>query len=266
MRNKRKTGIKWVSLILMSALLLLIQCFELRAENVPAEEENEMMTDQFMLDKASADTDHTHTFNLVTTLPSCTEQGSTLHYCIYCDFSYTDNIIPAVGHKSTATEVPATCISPGYMYYRCNVCGSIYMDNYTDMIPHSFRQEIVKATTKQDGSITTRCTYCGLSESVEQLPAADGVELSKETYIYSGKVRRPSVTVYGSNGDVISAENYDIKYSGNGKSIGKYSILITLKGNYSGSLRRTYTIRPKGTELFGIPTQNIMSGPVHIKK
>lgn len=280
MKKTIKTGIKWIALVAMFALFFSVQKLEIRAENASTEEKQEAMAASEHVhnmqwitvkeadcltegEKKYACTEceyisHTttipkteHSFYTILVKPICTMQGESIHVCSYCGFRYTDNIVPALGHKSTATEVPATCISPGYTHYQCSVCGSTYNDNYTDMLPHSLKKEIIKATPEQDGSITVKCTYCGYEDSTEQI-LAPSVDLSKATYTYSGKVKRPSIIFEGENGGKTSTKNYDVKYLSDGKSIGKHSILITLKGNYSGSLRKTYIIQPKGTELFGI--------------
>ena len=58
------------------------------------------------------------------------------------------------------------------------------------------------------------------------------VKLSKDTYIYNGEYRKPSVKVTAGNKS-ITARNYTVKYSDN-RSVGTATVTVTGKGDYSG--------------------------------
>ena len=66
--------------------------------------------------------------------------------------------------------------------------------------------------------------------------------------VYSGKAITASVTV--KDGKTVLTENtdYTVIYKNN-KKVGTASIIIKGKGNYTGSLTKTFTISPKGTTL-----------------
>ena len=75
------------------------------------------------------------------------------------------------------------------------------------------------------------------------------IGLSKTSYIYNGKVKKPSVTVKDSKGKKISSSNYTVSYSSGRKNVGKYTVTIKFKGNYSGTVKKTFTIKPKATTI-----------------
>lgn len=75
------------------------------------------------------------------------------------------------------------------------------------------------------------------------------VSLSKKSYIYNGKVQTPTVKVTDKSGKKVASSEYKITYAKGRKNVGKYSVKITFKGKYSGTVTRTYTIVPKTTSI-----------------
>ncbi len=109
------------------------------------------------------------------------------------------------------------------------------------------KTKTVKATTKKNGSITKTCVICEkTSKTTIYYPKT--VSLSSSKYTYSNSEKKPKVTVKDSNGKTVSASNYTVKYSNN-KKVGTAKAIITFKGNYSGSVTKTFKINPKGTKL-----------------
>ena len=75
------------------------------------------------------------------------------------------------------------------------------------------------------------------------------VTLSYTSTTYSGSARKPTVksvkvTLNGSTKTLTKNTDYTVSYKNN-KAIGKASVVITLKGNYSGTITKTFTIKPK---------------------
>lgn len=72
------------------------------------------------------------------------------------------------------------------------------------------------------------------------------VALSKTNYSYTGKAITPSVTVKNAGGQLLKeGTDYTVKYASGRKSIGKYKVTVTYKGNYSGSDTVYFVIGPK---------------------
>ena len=66
-----------------------------------------------------------------------------------------------------------------------------------------------------------------------------------------GKTKKPTVILKDKNGKAISTENYTVAYQAN-KSVGKATVIVTLKGNYSGRIIKSFTIIPKGSSIYKI--------------
>ena len=61
-------------------------------------------------------------------------------------------------------------------------------------------------------------------------------KLAKTSYTYTGKAIKPGVTVNG-----LSADNYTVSYDNN-KNVGTAIVTITGKGDYTGSIKKTFKI------------------------
>lgn len=142
----------------------------------------------------------------------------------------------------------ATCTQTGVKTYVCS-CG----DNYTEVIPalgHRYRKKSIPATLKKDGSVKNVCSVCFDTKVAGIIYRAQKIVLNKTDYIYNGKIKSPSVSVRDSKGKRLAAgKDYQVSYGKGRKNPGVYTVTITLKGDYSGKLSKTFTIRPKGSSL-----------------
>lgn len=112
---------------------------------------------------------------------------------------------------------------------------------------HTPQKTVTKATVKNDGKIVTTCSVCKKTLSTVTIPRISGISLSSSSYTYNGKERKPSVTVKDRTGKKISTANYTVSYAKGLKTVGSYGVTIKLKGNYSGTVKKTFTIVPKST-------------------
>lgn len=120
---------------------------------------------------------------------------------------------------------------------------------------HSYSNVVTKATTSKNGKIVKRCS-CGAVKSTTTIYYPKTITLSSTSYTYDGKVKKPTVTVKGSNGKGISASNYTVSYASGRKNVGKYKVSVKFKGNYSGTVSKTFTITPKATSLTKLTPQS----------
>lgn len=107
---------------------------------------------------------------------------------------------------------------------------------------HAYKNIVTKATLYRDGEIVKQCT-CGAVKSRKTIERPYTITLSSYSYIYDGKVKKPVVKVKTRTGKTISSSNYTVKYAKGRKNVGTYKITIKFKGNYSGNVSRTFTIR-----------------------
>ncbi len=118
--------------------------------------------------------------------------------------------------------------------------------------PHAYHISIVPATASSDGSITKKCSKCGNTESTP-VYAIQSVSLSKDSYVYNGKAQKPSVIVKDSRGKTLkSGTDYTAVYPKGRKNVGGYAVDISFRGNYTGTVKKLFTVVPKPARLSGI--------------
>lgn len=174
-------------------------------------------------------------------------------YCKNCNAKIEDGqAIAATGKhtwdKGKESKAPS-CTEKGEKQYTCSVCGETKKESL-EKISHAYKTTVTKATTSKNGSITEKCASCGIVKSSKTIPCVKSATLRTVSYTYNGKAKKPFVTVKDSSGKVVSARSYTVKYKNN-KKIGKASVTIKLQGNYTGTMKKTFKIVPKGTAISG---------------
>ena len=153
-------------------------------------------------------------------------------------------------HSYTKTVLSnATCTTAGTLKYTCS-CG----DSYTETIPatgHKSSGWIVDkaASIGVKGSKHKECTVCKKVLETAEIPALSRISISKanvtlstSTYAYDGKAKTPTVTVKVGGKTLKKDTDYTVSYSNNTK-VGTAKVTITGKGNYTGSVSKTYSIK-----------------------
>ena len=79
--------------------------------------------------------------------------------------------------------------------------------------------------------------------------------MSSTSYNYDGKVKTPTVKVTGSNKKTISKSNYTVTYAKGRKKAGVYKVTIKFKGNYKGTVTKTFKINNKWTYVSKLPSK-----------
>ena len=113
---------------------------------------------------------------------------------------------------------------------------------------HTYKEIITKATPSKNGSKITKCTECGDIQKKEVIAYPKKATCATE-YVYDGKTKKPEVTVTDASGKKVSKSEYALSYTGNCKNVGTYTVKITFKNNYAGTLKKTFAVVPKGTNL-----------------
>lgn len=97
------------------------------------------------------------------------------------------------------------------------------------------------AVTTQDGTLTvTQKTLSDSDVTISEIPAQP----------YTGQAIEPEVTVNG-----YSADDYDVTYENNIR-VGKATATVRFKGNYSGTVSKTFQITPKALTVSGVAASN----------
>lgn len=109
---------------------------------------------------------------------------------------------------------------------------------------HVAKNRTIAATTSKNGAVVADCRICGETfKTVKTIAKIKAVSLSSSSYTYDGSAKKPGVTVTDANGAKIASSNYSVAYSNNVKK-GTATVTVTFKGNYSGTVKRTFKINP----------------------
>ena len=162
--------------------------------------------------------------------------------------------VKTVDAKVTEKSEGATCTEAGKIVYTAKVTfnGKDYTDSKEETVEalgHDYQTTTTKATLSKDGSIVTKCTRCGDVTEKTTIAYPKTITLSEDHYVYDGQEKKPEVSVVGSDGKAISADNYDVKYPESAVAGGSYDVVITFKGNYEGTVTKTFTIGQMDSEL-----------------
>lgn len=168
-------------------------------------------------------------------------------------------------HKNTCKPeadkaVAATCTKSGLTEgSHCEYCKKVLTEQKE--IPATGHQYIPSqesypnpmATLSKDGRLVSPqvCENCDDEyEMTAVIPKIGTVKLSKTAYTYNGKVQCPDEVVKDRTGKALTGGmDYNVSYSKGMKNVGKYTVKVTFKENYSGSKSMTYSINPKGTSV-----------------
>lgn len=154
-------------------------------------------------------------------------------------------------------ETAADCTHDAFYYFSCE-CGTIssnksFNDPDTALGHRTSHDEIINltpATTSAAGSYdkVSVCDDCRaeINSTKVEIPKIETVSLSKTKLTYIGSSQLPTLTVKDAKGNKLE-EGTDYTVSGLDKktNVGKYTVKVTFKGNYSGTKSLDFTIVPK---------------------
>ncbi len=185
---------------------------------------------------------------------TCTVEGSKSHHCTECGAKSDITVIAKTPHSYSASWIidkEATCTKEGSKSHHCTECDAKSDITVIAKTGHEYKnvKVIKKATTNMNGKVEQKCSVCSKKKTVTTY-VAKSVRLSTTSYTYSGKARKPSVTVKDSKGKKLKANtDYTLSYAKGRKTVGKYTVTVKLKGKYSGTIKKTFTIKPQSTSI-----------------
>ena len=196
-----------------------------------------------------------HKFGNWTTTKSatCTESGTQIRKCETCGATESKSL-SAKGHTEVVDKaIPATCTTDGKTEgSHCSVCGAVIKAQTTiTATGHKSSGWIVDKTASigVKGSKHKECTVCKKVLETAEIPALSRISISKASvtlstsiYAYDGKAKTPSVNVKVNGKTLKKDTDYTVSYSNNTK-VGTAKVTITGKGNYTGSVSKTYSIK-----------------------
>ena len=218
-------------------------------------------------DSTTKATGHSYGNSVVTKQPTCTSEGTKTKTCTKCNATVTEKL-PAKGHTAVTDKgYPATCTTAGKTDgSHCSVCNTVIKAQTTiTATGHKSSGWIVDkaASIGVKGSKHKECIVCKKVLETAEIPALSRISISKasvtlstSTYAYDGKAKKPGVTVKLNGKTLKNGTDYSVTYSNNTK-VGTAKVTITGKGNYTGSVSKTYSIKNnfKKATVSGISTK-----------
>ena len=204
-------------------------------------------------DNTTKATGHSYGNSVVTKQPTCTSEGTKTKTCTKCNATVTEKL-PAKGHTAVTDKgYPATCTTAGKTDgSHCSVCNTVIkVQTVINATGHKSSGWIVDkaASIGVKGSKHKECTVCKKVLETAEIPALSRISISKasvtlstSTYAYDGKAKKPGVTVKLNGKTLKNGTDYTVSYSNNTK-VGTAKVTITGKGNYTGSVSKTYSIK-----------------------
>ena len=134
----------------------------------------------------------------------------------------------------------------------------IQIKNGSETLSQNVDYEISYKNNVNAGTATAGITGIGIYTGtvkkiftiVPQEINEQNISLPKESYSYNGKSQKPSVMVKSKQGNILkNGMDYTVSYEKGRKNIGKYKVSVRLKGNYAGTVIKTFTITPKPTSI-----------------
>ena len=218
-------------------------------------------------DNTTKATGHSYGNSVVTKQPTCTSEGTAIKTCTKCNATVTEKL-PAKGHTAVTDKgCPATCTTAGKTDgSHCSVCNTVIkVQTVINATGHKSSGWIVDkaASIGVKGSKHKECTVCKKVLETAEIPALLRISISKasvtlstSTYAYDGKAKKPGVTVKLNGKTLKNGTDYTVSYSNNTK-VGTAKVTITGKGNYTGSVSKTFKIKNnfKKATVSGISTK-----------
>ena len=167
-----------------------------------------------------------------------------------------------------------TCTEEGMRedYYECIKCHELFADpdakqslkredlvipSYGHVLePEHARTVLKKATFKNDGQVGYPCVECGIIAETHAIPKVTKIQLSFTSQTYNKKTQKPTIKIFTRNGKLESYEEcgeeygqYRLTYPKSSVKVGRYTVKITFMNLYSGTVTKTYDIKPRGTKI-----------------
>ncbi len=159
-------------------------------------------------------------------------------------------------------DKPANCNDGGHTGgTKCSTCNMILEEPaYSDTPNHKMSDDYVvtlPATMNREGHKAICCTICGaVSENSIDIPQIKSATMA--ALAYNGSIRKPDPKVinYYKNTRLKNGVDYTVVYKNakatkvvKPKLVGTYTAVIKFKGNYGGSVNRSFNINPKATAI-----------------
>ena len=180
-------------------------------------------------------------------------------YCHDCD-KHERKVVPATTDHdwSKWTVRGAKCAEAGYKWRECCYCWE-YEEVTIPAKGHKWESNYTidkKATTNAAGSKSKHCVTCNAVKSGSKVAIAKIKNVTAKTVVYNGKNQTKNVTVTNGKGKkLVKGTDFTVTYKNakgkvvTPKNVGTYKAVVKFKGQYSGTVTKTFKINPQGTKI-----------------
>ena len=168
---------------------------------------------------------------------TCSECGSSVTHALTITLSTSSYTYNGSARKPTPTVIAGGNLLTKGTDYTVSYSGNTDAGTAT-----------VKITGKGSYSGTVKQTFTIKQKSIASSSSAASVSLSSSSFTYNGAAKKPTVTVKitlnSSTKTLTSGTDYTVSYSNN-TDAGTATVKVTGKGNYTGSVSKTFTIKQR---------------------
>ncbi len=188
-----------------------------------------------------------HSYNKVVTKATTSKDGTIKNVCTRCN--YTASKVTTI-YKASKVSLSKTSYTYNGKVQKPTVTAkdsagnTISSSNYTVTYASGCKNAgTYKVTVKFKGN------YSGTKTLTYKINKASSsavtVKFNKTVLAYNGKAQVPTLTLKNSSGVALKKNtDYTVTLPSGRKNIGKYTVKITFKGNYTGTKSVSYTIAP----------------------
>ena len=194
-----------------------------------------------------------HNYTAKTVAPTYTAQGYTLHTCSVCGDSYKDTYTAKLTPKTESISKATVTGISAKTYTGKSITQSIVVKLGTTTLKNGTDYTVAYKNNTKVGTATVTITgkgsYTGTISKTFKINAASIAKatvsgLSNKTY--TGKAITQNPTVKLGSTTLKKGTDYTVTFKNN-KAVGTATVTIKGKGNYTGSIKKTFKINPKKT-------------------
>ena len=202
--------------------------------------------------------------------PTSTEKGYTVYECIRCGDTHHGDYVDAV---MSLEEADVILPIDDFLYSGKAIIPTINVTFYGTSLVEGKDYTVTFTNNISAGTATATITgigdYTGTVTRTFVINKAhldsQKVTLSKTSYTYNGKTKKPTVTVKVNGTKLKSGTDYTVSYKNN-KNIGTATVTIKGKGNYTGTVTKQFTIKvKKGTKITVSKNKYEVTGDATVK-
>ena len=160
-----------------------------------------------------------------------------------------DTVISVIQKAVDLSSCTLSLSASSFVYDGTEKKPAVTVKNGSEILVKDTDYEVSYSNNRNAGTASVTVTGKGRAQgtisakfAIQAAPVSGcSVTLSATRYYYNGKAFRPGVTVKKGSAVLKNGTHYTVSYANN-VNIGTASVTVTGKGNYSGTVRKTYTV------------------------